>query len=148
MNLPDSAHIIANLKAQSRKEALPELSRVFQSLDQDLLIKAILDREALGSTAIANGVALPHCKISTIDDILIGIGRSQTGLHWGGAKDGQPVRLIVLMLAPLDASTSYLKTLANLSRFLKNSSNCTLVHKASDASEIQQIFQSARELSH
>lgn len=148
MNLPDSAHIIANLNAQSRKEALAELSRVFQNLDQNLLIKAILDREALGSTAIANGVALPHCKISGIDDVLIGVGRSHTGIHWGGARDGQPVRLIVLMLAPLDASTSYLKNLADLSRFLKSSSNCALVQKARDASEIQQIFQSARELSH
>ncbi|MDA3969818.1 MAG: PTS sugar transporter subunit IIA [Desulfobulbaceae bacterium] len=146
MILPDPAHIIANLTAQSRKEALTEMSGLFPDLAQDLLIKSLLNREDLGSTAIANGVALPHCKITTIDDILIGVGRSKTGIHWG-AKDGQPVQLIVLMIAPLQSSANYLRNLANLSRFLKNSSNCALVHKARDGEEIQHIFHSARELS-
>ncbi len=146
MILPDPAHIIANLTAQSRKEALTELSGLFPDLDQDLLSKSLLSREDLGSTAIANGVALPHCKITTINDILIGVGRSKTGIHWG-AKDGQPVQLIVLMIAPLQSSANYLRNLANLSRFLKNSYNCALVHKARDAQEIQHIFHSARELS-
>ncbi|MDA3832611.1 MAG: PTS sugar transporter subunit IIA [Spirochaetales bacterium] len=146
MILPEPAHIIADLTAQSRKEALTELSGLFHHLDQHLLIKALLDRETLGSTAIATGVALPHCKMNTIDDILIAVGRSETGIHWA-AKDGQPVRLIILMIAPLKTSSSYLKILANISRFLKDSSNFALLSKAKDAHDIQHILQSARELS-
>ena len=140
MKLPAPTHIIADLDAQSKKEALIELSGLFADLNQESLVQALLKRERLGTTAIVPGMALPHTKINTIDSILIAVGRSKTGIQWG-AQDGQPIQLIFLMLAPQSASKSYLQALAGLSRLLKNNSNCTRIHNARNKEEINQILQ-------
>ena len=140
MNIPDPAHIIASLKAQTKKEALIELAGLFQDIDQENLVRTLLDRESLGSTAIITGMALPHAKISIIDEILIAIGRSKAGIHWN-ARDGQPVHLIFLMIAPKSAASSYRQTLSGLSRVLKNNSHCALLHSAKDQTEIHRILQ-------
>lgn len=140
MNIPDPAHIIASLKAQTKKEALIELAGLFQNIDQENLVHLLLNRESLGSTAIVSGMALPHAKITNIDEIVIAIGRSKIGIHWN-ARDGQPVHLIFLMIAPENAASSYLQTLASLSRVLKNNADCTLLQKAKDQTEINLILQ-------
>lgn len=140
MKLPAPSHIIADLKAQSKKDALIELAGLFQDINQEILVQALLKRERLGTTAIVTGMSLPHAKIDTIDTILIAVGRSKTGVQWG-ARDGQSVQLIFLMLAPETASTSYLQTLAGLSRILKDNSNCNRLHTAKDKEEINRILQ-------
>ncbi len=140
MNPLDPDHVIASLKAQTKKEALVELAALFQDVDQDLLVQKLMERESLGSTAIVSGMALPHAKISGIDDILIAVGRSETGIHWA-AQDGQPVHLILLMLAHPKASASYLQTLASLSRVLRNNADCSQLQHASDNDEIYRILQ-------
>lgn len=139
MNLPDPAHIISSLQAQSKKEALEELIALFQDIDQTALVHALLERETLGSTAIISGMALPHAKIATIDQIMISVGRSKTGIQWG-AKDGQPIHLIFLLLAPESTGKTYLQALSSLSRIIKNNSNCALLQNAQDEDEINLIL--------
>jgi PTS system nitrogen regulatory IIA component len=140
MNSLDPAYIIANLKAQSRKEALIELAGLFQDLNQEVLVSALLERESLGTTAIVSGMALPHAKIEGLDDILIAVGRSKAGIQWG-ARDGQPVHLIFVMIAPQKAAASYLQTLSSLSLVLKNNADCALLKHAPDKEEISRILQ-------
>ena len=140
MNRLDPDHIVACLKAQTKKEALLELATLFPDIDQDVLVEALMEREHLGSTAIVTGMALPHAKINGVEDILIAVGRSKTGIHWG-ARDGQPVHLIFLMLAPVKAATSYLQTLSILSRVLKNNADCAELRHAGDKEEITRILE-------
>ncbi len=140
MNIPNPAHIIANLKAQTKKEALMELAGLFENIEPENIVRTLLNRENLGSTAIITGIALPHAKISTIDEILIATGRSKAGIHWN-ARDGQPVHLIFLMIAPQSAASSYRQTLSGLSRALRDNSNCALLNRAKDQTEIHRILQ-------
>ena len=76
-------------------------------------VKALHDREAVITTGIGGGVALPHAQHPANQDFLLAIGRSQTGVDFG-AKDGKPVQVMVMMAAPIADRPTYLKVLASV----------------------------------
>lgn len=81
-------------------------------------VRRVLDRERLGSTAIGEGVALPHATTPAVTSV-VGVGaRGETGIAWG-ARDGEPVRRICLILAPPAQPGPYLRVLEALSQGLR-----------------------------
>ncbi len=142
-SLISPSHIIGTLAATSKRGALAELAGLLD-FDQETLQAALLDREAVGSTAIDPGIAVPHAKLAAAHDIQICFGRSQAGIQWG-APDRQPVHLIFLLVAPTSASEAYLETLAALCRFLRDSNNRSLLLRTPDE-ELGQFLAGAKEL--
>lgn len=138
-----SSHIITSLAATSKRAALAEMAELLD-FDQDVLQTALLEREAVGSTAIDTGLAVPHAKLADATEIEVCFARSRAGIQWG-APDRQPVHLIFLMVAPADAASDYLETLATLCRFLRDSSNRTMLMNAPDE-ELIEFIATAREL--
>lgn len=118
-----TAAINANLKATSKTEVLAELTdailRVDSSLDRDEVISVLQERERLGSTGIGDGVAIPHGKLKDIDNLLISFGRSRTGIDFD-SMDSRPAHLFFLLVAPEESVGVHLKTLARISKLLKN----------------------------
>lgn len=112
--------------------------------DQERLQAALLDREAMGSTAIDPGIAVPHAKLAEATEIQVCFARSETGIQWG-APDRQLVHLIFLMVAPMGASAHYLQTLASLCRLLRDTSNRHLLLRAPEE-ELVKFFAAAKEL--
>ena len=86
---------IINMKGQTKEEVLKEMVTVLGTSphvkDAPSLLKAILDREKIVSTGIGIGIAVPHVKISSVDDFVVAIGRSHQGVEFD-ALDGQRVR--------------------------------------------------------
>jgi len=121
--LLSTAAISADLKASSKNEALAELTdailRVESSLDRDEVIAVLQERERLGSTGIGDGVAIPHGKLKNIDNLLISFGRSRGGIDFD-SMDGRPAHLFFLLVAPEESVGVHLKTLARISKLLKN----------------------------
>lgn len=76
-------------------------------------VKALHDREAVITTGIGGGVALPHAQHPAIRDFLIAIGRSESGVDFG-AKDGKAVHVMIMMAAPVADRPTYLKVLASV----------------------------------
>jgi PTS system nitrogen regulatory IIA component len=115
--------IIEGLKAATKETALAELATALMpagSTDsRDDMVKVLLARERLGSTGIGDGIAIPHGKISGLDDLMIAIGRSNKGVDFN-AMDGKPVHLFFLLMAPENSSGQHLKVLARISRLLKD----------------------------
>ncbi len=140
----DPSHIITALKATSKNDVLAEMAGLMTDLDKDALIAALLDREAVGSTAIDPGLAVPHAKLAGIKEMQVCFARTRTGIQWGAA-DRQPVHLIFLLVAPVGSSSAYLQTLAALCRFLRDNTNRSLLLSASDK-ELAEIFAAAKEL--
>jgi len=127
MRLSDFIHeenVIPDLKAKDKKEVLEELVdtlvEVEPSLDKNALVKVLLERERLGSTAIGEGVAIPHGKFSGIDRPSISFGRSRKGLDFE-SMDGEPTYLFFLLVAPESSASVHLKALAKIAKMLKNS---------------------------
>lgn len=89
-------------------------------LDADVVLDALLEREAAGSTGVGHGVALPHARLAGLDRMRGVFLRLEqpTGFE---AVDDQPVDLVFALFAPLDSNTEHLRALARVSRLLRQS---------------------------
>lgn len=104
--------------------------------DAGLLYQKLLEREQLGSTGIGAGVAIPHCKMKGLERAVLAIGLVKKGIDFG-AVDGEPVRVLFLLVSPNDAPAEHLQALAAISRWVKADRH---VEKILHASERQAIY--------
>ena len=122
---------------------MEELSQVIteqeKSLNKGTLLQVLLERERLGSTAIGDGVALPHGKLRELDKLLISFGRSIDGLDFDSV-DEQPAYLFFLLLAPENSAGMHLKFLAKMSRMLKDGNFRQRLMGAKTREEIYKII--------
>lgn len=86
--------------------------------DADDLYRRLLEREKLGSTALGEGVAVPHCKVEEIDEVVVAIGICRRAIDFQ-AVDGAPVRLLFLVISPDSAPAAHLQALATISKWVK-----------------------------
>ena len=114
---------IVDLDTVQKSDALRTLTRLiarFSAIpDADLLLQRIIEREALMSTGIGIGIAVPHTRLDGITDFVIALGRSKTGIEYD-ALDGKPVHLIFMIIAPEISRSEYLKLLARITVRLKD----------------------------
>ncbi len=111
-----------NLSSLNKKDVLAELINVMirngLKIDQSKAIDVLQQREKLGSTGIGDGVAIPHAKVSDLQDLVVAFGRSRRGIDFESI-DGKPVHLFFLLLAPENSTGQHLKALAKISKMLK-----------------------------
>ncbi len=81
--------------------------------------RVILDRERAMSTGMENGIAIPHGKTDTVDNLLVAIGLQPNGVDFT-AVDGQPSRIFVLVVSPLRGTGPHLRFMAEISKILRN----------------------------
>lgn len=82
------------------------------------LLNAVLEREAVLSTGIGHGIAIPHAKSSAVDQLWLVCGSSREGIAFD-ALDGQPVRLFFLLLGPDSAAGQHVKALSRIARLVR-----------------------------
>ena len=136
-------YIIEDLVSSDKESTLDELSSFLKGKgmipNKETLQSALMEREALGSTGIGENVAIPHAKISAIDQIITVFGRSIKGIEFD-SLDKKPVHFIYLVLAPMNSSGQHLKVLARISRLLKNKSLRESIISATEANQIYAII--------
>ncbi len=117
--------VSANLKSTSKKDVIEELigllidSGEVDKKDRNKLIEILMAREALGSTAIGQGIAIPHGKSDKVTELTASLGISQSGIDFD-SLDGDPAHIFFLLIAPQDSAGPHLKALARISRLLKD----------------------------
>ena len=89
-------------------------------LDSNTVVHELLEREKLGSTSVGDGFAIPHCKISGLDRMVVALARFNTPFEFSAA-DGQLVRFFFAVLSPPDQPASHLQMLSQIARVLKRS---------------------------
>lgn len=115
--------VVADIKGKTKKDVLSEL--VGQLVKANLIkdpgpaAAVVMEREALGSTGIGDGVAIPHGKMKGAGEILCAFGRSIGGVDFDAA-DGQPVHIFFLVLAPEDSASAHLTVLSRISKILRD----------------------------
>ncbi len=127
--------ILPSLKASSKKQALLDLSECAAQqcgLPAKEIFEALLQRERLGSTGIGGGIAIPHGKLAQVDHIFGIFARVEKPIDFE-SLDGQPVDLILLLLAPESAGADHLKALARAARLLRSHSTTTKLRATRDA---------------
>ncbi len=135
-----------DFKATSKEEVLKKLAAkavaIAEGMDEAQIFDILHEREDLGTTGIGQGIAIPHGKIPGLKTLCIIVARCKDGAPFD-AVDAMPVYVIVLLLAPDDATTTYLKVLARISRVLKMEGVVDRIRNARDATEIKQIIAEA-----
>jgi len=84
----------------------------------EALRQAVYEREAQKSTGIGGGVGIPHVRIDSITEPILGVGVSKNGIDFD-ADDKQPVRIVILFAMPKDSNKLYLGLLAQVMGALK-----------------------------
>lgn len=136
--------ILPNLVSRDKTGALRELANLLVTTfklkeDSEKLVKILEEREKLGSTGIGDGIAIPHGKLSSLNEELLVLGRSKEGIDFN-SMDGKPTYLFFLLMGPEEAAGIHLKALARLSRLLKNASFRDSLMKAGHSSEMMEMI--------
>jgi PTS system nitrogen regulatory IIA component len=107
--------------------------------DAGQIFEALSDREALGSTGLGNGIAIPHGKLAGLNGVTAVFVRLDTPIDFE-AVDDQPVDLMMMLLAPVGAGADHLKALARVARLLRNESTVEALRRARNAGEIYAVL--------
>jgi PTS system nitrogen regulatory IIA component len=135
--------VIADLKGTTKPEVLNELAKALTSKYKEIslaeLTAVLAERERLGSTAIGDGIAIPHGKLRGVTKIIGAFGRHVAGVDFD-SLDGGPSQLFFVLVAPEDSASLHLKALARVSRLLKESSFRERLLAAKDADELYRLI--------
>ena len=115
--------VILDLGVRSKRDVLAEmanaLAKVEPQIEADELLAVLLEREALQSTGIGEGVAIPHGKMVGLDRLVASFARSPAGIDFDSI-DGLPTQHFFLLVVPEHSGGQYLKALARISRFFRD----------------------------
>ncbi len=121
---PDA--IIPSLSGASKAEVLSEMAAFLaarqsspRTIDATTLYRVLEEREQLASTAIGDGIAIPHGKLDSIDRLTGALGRSVGGLPFDSI-DGKPTHIVFMLVAPSNSAGIHLKALARRSRLFRD----------------------------
>jgi len=131
--------VLLQSESGSKAAIIAEVLEALPSVDPDLGMAVIMEREKLGSTGIGHGIAIPHGRLPELDAPLTALIRHQEGIDFD-AIDGQPVHIVVLLLAPVTEDRSHLDMLAGLARALQKESVRQSIMQAQTGEEISRLF--------
>jgi len=134
--------IIPALKVNGKKQALQELAARAAELtgqSERAIFEILLQREKLGSTAVGNGIAIPHGKLPKLGRLFGLFARLERPIDFE-ALDSQPVDLIFLLLAPEAAGADHLKALARVARLLRDPEIARKLRESSDTDALYAVL--------
>jgi PTS system nitrogen regulatory IIA component len=134
--------IIPAMKVNGKKQALQEIAAKAAELtgqNDRAILEILLQREKLGSTAVGNGVAIPHGKLAKLARVTGVFARLERPVDFE-ALDGQPVDLVFLLLAPEGAGADHLKALARVARLLRDPDVARKLRESRDADAIYAVL--------
>ena len=138
--------ICMDIRSSRREDAVRELLEALvtdnrlpaQMLEASL--EAVEKREKLGSTAIGNGVAVPHARLQGLDGTVIAIGLSKEGVEFR-ALDGEPVHQVFLVLGPEEHPDDYIEVMRRISGLLQNGDFRRFMSKSGNPEDVIALFQ-------
>ena len=117
---PEAVKTLASCSSKKRLfHDLGDIAVTAYNCETTKVIDALMDRENLGPTGVGHGIALPHARLSTIEQVHGIFLRLDKALDFD-AVDRQPVDLIFALLAPESAGVEHLKALALVSRTMRD----------------------------
>ena len=115
--------VLVNVELSGKEETLQEIARlakkcsVLESVSEQEIHDGLKSRESLGSTGFGKGIAIPHCRLKSATDFVVGIITVPSGVSFD-ALDGEKVRLMIFIIAPETQPNKHLKLLSAISRTL------------------------------
>ena len=120
----DPRCVVLEVTGANKKEILECLSgavaKAHPEIRQEDLVDTLVSREEAGSTASADGIAIPHGKVRLSEGVIAGFGRSRGGLDFDSV-DGKPTQIFFELVSPENHPSLHLRWLAHLAVLLKSS---------------------------
>ena len=147
----DKRGVKVGLEATEKADVLKELVGVLADVkdlgDKKSIVKALVERESLGSTGIGQGIAIPHGKTDRVKELVAVLGISRKGVNFE-ALDGEAVYIFFLLVAPKDTAGPHLKALAQISRLLRDSYFCELLQRCKTSDEVYELIRKEEDKKH
>ena len=147
----DKRGIRVGMEAVEKEDALKELVDVLADVkdigDKKGILRALVEREGLGSTGIGQGIAIPHGKTDRVNELVAVLGISRKGVNFD-SLDGELVYIFFLLVAPKETAGPHLKALAQISRLLRDSYFCELLKRCKSADEVYELICKDEEKKH
>ena len=151
MNINDMLYadsFLVNFNGTSKKQVLDELCKLAEKklkINSRTLLENITKREKLGSTAVGNGISIPHANVPNIEKCYVFVSTLVNGIDFNSIDD-QLVDIVFLLIAPDNNGSEHLQALAFISRLLRNKELTTKLRGCkSTESALAVISQSIRE---
>ncbi|BCS87245.1 PTS sugar transporter subunit IIA [Pseudodesulfovibrio sediminis] len=137
--------VLPVLTSESKSDVLKELIAPvgiqYPEMDTDQAVRVLFEREKLGTTGIGDGIAIPHGKLEDLENVIVIVGRSETGIEFD-ALDHKPCTIFFVVLAPEQVAGMHLRVLAHISRLLKDESFRRAFHEAEGSEALWGLLKS------
>ncbi|HEV2334194.1 MAG TPA: PTS IIA-like nitrogen regulatory protein PtsN [Stellaceae bacterium] len=134
--------VIAQLRVTNKKGALQDIARraaALTGVPERRIYDVLTERERLGSTGIGRGIAVPHGKLAELTRLYGLFARLERPIAFD-AVDDQPVDLVFVLLAPLEAGAEHLRALARVSRLLRDAATCQKLRGSDNADALYALL--------
>jgi PTS system nitrogen regulatory IIA component len=146
-DLLSPGRILANVRISSKKRLLELVSTTLADKNKELnsreIFESLCARENLGSTALGNGVAIPHGRINDTEDVEALFLQLIKPLPFD-AEDGEPVDLIFAMIVPKHCTEDHTKLLVGTAERFRDTELLEQLRNAADSNEIWQLLSSSQ----
>jgi len=112
---------------------------ILKKIKEEDIYQSLVEREKLGSTALFNRIAIPHCKLKKIKDFVVGIVRLENAVDFD-SLDENPTNVFVFIIAPESERNEHLRLLSAISRYLRIEGNPEKILTASSAEKVRESF--------
>ncbi|HAR35785.1 MAG TPA: hypothetical protein DCR87_02540 [Acidobacteria bacterium] len=148
-NIIKEKAILLEMQSKKKDEALSEMVNYLKKQKlvnhEKEIIEKLLQRESLGSTALGDGIAIPHCKTKGIKNPVLLVGIARNGVEFE-APDGQPVKVFFLLITSPEDPSLNLQILALIAQLVKKSPGLkSRLLGAGDAQEVLEIIREQEE---
>ena len=109
----------------------------------ELVVDGAMAREAIGSTGIGHGIAIPHCRVDIVKNICCAYGHCPEGLDFD-SLDGEPVYSVFLLLTPPEMKQEHLELMKSFASQIRKDHFCDFLRQASDAEQLHQLLEEFR----
>ncbi|MEZ4701398.1 MAG: PTS sugar transporter subunit IIA [Rhodothermales bacterium] len=135
--------VSVHLPGETKGDVLDHLMALLQGdervLDFESVRRAVLAREAIMSTGVGKGLALPHAKTSAVSGIVAAFATTASPVPYD-AIDDEPVRLLFLLVGPEHAKSEHIKTMSRVSRLMNEAGFRARLLTAKSTAEIIALF--------
>lgn len=135
---------LPDLPERTREDALRRIVHAVAEKghikDEAAVYARLMERENIQSTAVGNGIAIPHCFTEDVADLLITVARSRNGIEFD-SFDGRPTRVIFLLMGNRQEHSLHLKALARIARLVKSTSFIDKIIASETTEEMVKAFE-------
>jgi fructose-specific phosphotransferase system IIA component len=135
---------IVELTDATREDCLRRIVRAVAEKglikDEKDVFAKLMERENIQSTAVGNGIAIPHCFTDEVPDLIITVARSRSGIEFD-SFDGKPTQVVFLLMGNRQEHSLHLKALARIARLIKSTSFIEKIIASSTVADMVKAFE-------